>query len=64
MSDLKVSISVSFCCPQLVPARARMMLRRGEARWMIDAMWEVKVTPRMRGLRSRGRGELLRAMAG
>ena len=70
MRDLKVSISVSFCWPQLVPARARMILRRGVARLMIDEMCGVKVkgvskiTPRMRGLRSRGRGELLREMAG
>jgi len=32
MSDLNVMISVSFCWPQLVPARARMMLRRGAMR--------------------------------
>ena len=43
MSDLYVMISVSFCWPQEVPARARMMLRRGVIRDMRDEMCWVKV---------------------
>ena len=61
MRDLKVMISVSLLAPQLVPARARRMLRRGAAREMMDEMcgekvkWGSQVTPRMRGLRSSGK---------
>ena len=38
MRDLNVMRRVSFCWPQVVPARARRMLRRGVAREMMDEM--------------------------
>ena len=38
INDLKVMIRVSFCWPQLVPARAFRRFRRGEAREMMDEM--------------------------
>ena len=38
MSDLYVMRMVSFCWPQVVPARAIMMLRRGVMREMRDDM--------------------------
>ena len=70
MSDLKVSVRVSFCWPQLVPARARMMLSRGVARLMMEVIcgvnvkWGSNITPRMRGFCSRGKGELRRETGG
>ena len=68
--DLYVVIRVSFCWPQLVPARAFMMFSRGDAREIIDETWEEKVkwgskiTPRMRGFLLRGRKELRRDTCG
>ena len=38
MSDLYVMRMVSFCWPQVVPARALIMLRRGVMRDMRDEM--------------------------
>ena len=70
MSDLKVMRRVSLLAPQVVPARARRILRRGVARVMIEEMcgekvkWGSKVTPRMQGLRFRGRVSLSRETAG
>ena len=61
-----VVIRVSFCWPQVVPARAFRMLRRGDARETIEAMWGEKVkwgskvTPSIRGFLLRGRGEFSR----
>ena len=61
MRDLKVISRVSFCWPQKVPARARRMLRREEARetmesiWGEKVKWGSKVTPRMRGFSDSGR---------
>ena len=43
MRDLKVTSKVSLLAPQVVPASARRMLRRGEAREMIDEMCGLKV---------------------
>ena len=70
MRDLKVISRVSFCWPQSVPARARRMLRREAERWIMDETWGAKVkwvskvTPRMRGVRSRGRGVSWRETSG
>ena len=38
MRDLYVMTRVSFCWPQLVPARALRRFMRGEARVMMDEM--------------------------
>ena len=38
MRDLYVMRRVSFCWPQVVPARARRILRRGAARETMDEM--------------------------
>ena len=43
MRDLYVIRRVSFCWPQVVPARARRILRRGVARDMMDEMWDEKL---------------------
>ena len=43
MRDLYVIRRVSFCWPQVVPARARRILRRGVARDMMDEMCDEKV---------------------
>ena len=70
MRDLKVIMMVSLCCPQVVPAKARRRFSRGTARETMNDMWGVKVkwgsnvTPKMRGLRSRGRGESSRDTSG
>ena len=70
MRDLKVMSRVSFCWPQKVPARARRMLRREEARDIMESMWGEKVkwgskvTPRMRGFSDSGRGVELRVTWG
>ena len=63
MRDLYVIRRVSFCWPQVEPASARRMLRRGVARDMIDEMcdekvrWGSNVTPKMRGFLASGRGD-------
>ena len=68
--DLYVMTMVSFCWPQLVPARALRMLRRGVMRVMRLLMcgpkvkWGSRVTPRMRGCLSSGRVLLLRVICG
>ena len=70
MSDLNVMRRVSLLAPQVVPARALRMFKRGVARVMMDEMcgekvkWGSKVTPRMRGLRFRGRVLLSRETVG
>ena len=43
MSDLNVMRMVSLCWPQVVPARALMMLRRGVIRDMRDDICWLKV---------------------
>ena len=58
-----MSRRVSLCWPQEVPARARSILRREEARETTASMcgekvkWGSKVTPRIRGFSDSGRGE-------
>ena len=70
MSDLYVMRMVSFCWPQVVPARALMMLRRGVMRDMRDEMCWLKVrcgskvTPKIRGFLSRGKRESQRGTWG
>ena len=69
-SALKVTIIVSLCWPQVVPASAFKMLRRGEARVISDLMWGAKVkwgsrvTPSIRGFLSKGSCEPLRVTEG
>ena len=70
MRDLKVIMRVSLYCPQVVPAKARRRFSRGAAREMMYEMcgvkvkWGSKMTPKMRGFRSRGRGESSRDTSG
>ena len=61
---------VSFWCPQVVPARALRRFRREEARaameeiWAEKLKWVSKVTPRILGVFSRGKMELLMEILG
>ena len=70
MSALKVIMRVSFCWPQLVPASALRILRRGVARetrvaiWGEKVKWGSRVTPSTRGFLSKGSWELLRVTDG
>ena len=62
MRALNVMRRVSLDCPQLTPARARIMLSRDLARvvrslaWGANVRWGSRVTPRTLGLRQRGSG--------
>ena len=68
--DLKVAKTVSFCCPQSVPVSSFSILMRGLAFLTISSAclwkkkWGSKVTPRILGFFSRGRGMPLSGTVG